>query len=81
MEHLNIIHTAGFRDFRIPLRPGVTTVGESLNEFHPWQRLGVLFLLHCYRFFGIAVPGDEMGLGKVCAPPPSPLSHPNPPQW
>lgn len=67
MEYLNIIHTTAFRDFRIPLGPGVTTVGESLNELHPWQRLGVLFLPHCYRFFG-----DEMGLGKVPVSPPTP---------
>jgi hypothetical protein len=51
-----------------------------LNELHPWQRLGVLFLLHCYGFFGVVILGDEMGLGKVGVPPPSPLSHPNTPQ-
>jgi hypothetical protein len=75
MEHLNMIHTAAFRVFRIPLRPGITTVGESLNELHSWQTPGVLFLLHCCHFFG-----DEMRPGKVGAPPPSPLSHPNTPQ-
>jgi hypothetical protein len=65
MEHLNMIDTSAFRNFRIPLRPGVTTVGRNGNELHPWQVLGVVFLLHCYRFFRVAILGDEMGLGKV----------------
>jgi hypothetical protein len=42
--------------------------GNATFSLSPWQKTCVGFLHRCWREYGFALVGDEMGVGKVLSP-------------